>query len=164
MKEALAYCHKHLGDNVTILHDCLYTPTLPKSIDKMVKKQGKEAGGPWEYYESFNFYGWEAERVVAVTDGTDIMELITRARTHLAVILLEKSGAIDAKQIKEYFQKAADLGLVEVLQMSLMDQMDQMGLLNQHDDDDMSTMIKRSDKEDVEGSNDLFDLFCKEVE
>ena len=37
------------------------------SIEKMVKKKGKEAGGTWNY--SCNFYGWEAEteRVVVVT-------------------------------------------------------------------------------------------------
>ena len=28
----------------------------------MVKK---EAGGPWDCYQAYNFFGWEAERVVA---------------------------------------------------------------------------------------------------
>merc|ERR1712079_318374 len=84
MNEALEHCRKHLGDNVTILYD----NDIPRSIEKMVKDQGKEAGGPWDCYDAEGFYGWEAERVVAVTRGDDIMEMITRARTHLAVILV----------------------------------------------------------------------------
>ena len=66
----------------------------------MVEKQGKEAGGPWECYRAWDYYGWEAERVVAVTDGDHIMELITRARTHLSVILVEELYV----QTKECFQ------------------------------------------------------------
>ena len=42
MKEALEHCHKHPGDNVTILYD----RTVPISIRNMVKYQGKEKGGP----------------------------------------------------------------------------------------------------------------------
>jgi len=111
LEEALEHCHKHLRDNVTILYD----ENLPSSMQKMAKEQGKEAGGAWECYEAFNYYGWEAERVVAVTDGWSIMELITRARTHLAVILVE--GYQYAKH-KEHFQQAADLGLVEIVELS----------------------------------------------
>ena len=87
MKEALEHCRKHLGDNVTILFDY----GLPESIKDMVKEQGKCAGGPWDCYSVGAFYGWEAERVVAVTTGTGhpIMKKITRARTHLAVILVD---------------------------------------------------------------------------
>ena len=43
------------------------------------------------------------------------MEEITRARTPLSVILVE--GSRYAKT-KEYFQQAADLGLVEMVQLS----------------------------------------------
>ena len=45
MKEALEHCHKHLGDKVTILCDWIEF-SLPDSIEKMVKNQGKEEGGP----------------------------------------------------------------------------------------------------------------------
>ena len=81
----------------------------------MVKEQGKKAGGPWDCYNANNFYGWEAERVVAVTGGNSFMELITRARTHLSVILVDDSSSYAAT--KEYFQQAADLGLIEMVQM-----------------------------------------------
>ena len=79
MKEALKHCRKHLGDNVTILFDY----GLPESIKDMVKEQGKCAGGPWDCYSVGAFYGWEAERVVAVTTGWRfiIVELAMRAKT-----------------------------------------------------------------------------------
>ena len=83
----------------------------------MVKEQGKEAGGPWDCYNAFNFYGWEAERVVAVTTGPNLTELITRARTHLSVILVRGSRRHYAKT-KEYFQQASDLGLVEMVKLT----------------------------------------------
>ena len=110
MEEALEHCRKHLGDNATIL----YNLDLPISIKKMVKEQGKEEEGPWDWYNSNNFYGWEAESVVAVTHGLDIMELITRVRTRLAVILVKAGPGI-----KIYFQKAAEMGLVEMVQLNL---------------------------------------------
>ena len=111
VREALKHCRSHLGDNATIL----YAVNLPDSIRKMVDEQRKESGGPWHCYNTYNFYGWEDERVVAVTDGMSIMELITRAKTHLSVILVE--GSRYAK-LKESFQQAADLGLVEMAQLS----------------------------------------------
>ena len=76
------------GRKVTILCDWIEF-SLPDSIEIMVKNQGKEEGGPWDCYHAYNFYGWEAERVVAVTTGHPIMKKITRARTHLAVILVD---------------------------------------------------------------------------
>ena len=110
MKEALEHCRKHLGDNVTILYD----RTVPISIRNMVKYQGKEKGGPWDCYHAYNFYGWEAERVVAVTKGYNMMEMITRARTHLAVILV---GGNDS-ETKTYFEQAASENLVEIVHLS----------------------------------------------
>ena len=88
MEEALEHCHKHLGDNATILYDYY---GLSNSIKKMAQEQVKEVGGPWECYRADNYYGWEAERVVAVTGGWNLMEEITRARTHLSVNLVEGS-------------------------------------------------------------------------
>ena len=51
----------------------------------------------------------------AVTDGLQIMELITRAKTHLSVIIVDGFGY--AKTMK-YFQQAADLGLVDMVELS----------------------------------------------
>ena len=83
----------------------------------MAKEQGKVAGGPWDFYKAKNFYGWESERVVAVTNGVGIMELITRARTHLAVIFTH--SRVNKKNSElEYFHQAAELGLVEMVQLS----------------------------------------------
>ena len=112
MEEALEYCHKHLGDKAIILYDY----QIPHSFEQMVKKKGKKTGGPWDWYDAWDFYGWEADRVVAVTCKASIMELITRARTHLSVILVE--GSDHYAKHKEYFQQAADLGLIEMVQLS----------------------------------------------
>ena len=56
-----------------------------------------------------DFFGWEDSRVVVVTGGGQIMELITRAKTHLAVIL------VGGYETKEHFLQAADRGLVEMV-------------------------------------------------
>ena len=77
---------------------------------RIVKQQGKEAGGPWDCYCGWNFTGWEANKVVAVTDGKGIMELITRARTHLCIVLV---GDHYGGTIKKYFHQAAEMGLIE---------------------------------------------------
>ena len=111
MEEALAHCYKQLGDNVTILFDSY----LLNSIKKMVKKQGKKAGGPWDCYKSSNYYGWEAERVVAVTHGGSIMELITRAKIHLIVIIVD---GCNYGETRSFFLKAAEVGLVEMVKFA----------------------------------------------
>ena len=50
------------------------------------------------------------------------MELITRARTHLSVILVE--DWMYYAEIKKHFQQAAELGLVEMVQLSEISQAD----------------------------------------
>ena len=112
MEEALEHCHKHLGDKATILYDDC---SLPSSMMKMVINQGKEAGGPWECFRAHNIFGWEADRVVAVTVGDNIMELITRARTHLYVIMVDRRDRIYYAETKKYFQQAAKLGLIDMV-------------------------------------------------
>ena len=47
--------------------------------------------------------------MVVVTGGGDIMEVITRARTHLAVILLHDFTT------KDQFEQAAKAGLVDIV-------------------------------------------------
>ena len=108
MEEALQHCRNNMGDNATTLDD--YNEySFQDSIKKIA------AGAHWDCYSAFEFYGWEAERVVAVTSGSNMMELITRAKTHLSVIIGE--GLFYART-KEHFQQAADLGLVEMVQLS----------------------------------------------
>ena len=114
MKEALKHCRKHLGDNATIL----YEDYIPDSIKKLARDQGKESGGTWDRFDAGNFYGWEAEIVVAVTGGFNIMELITRARNMVAVIVVEgKFAQTRYIEIKKFFQQAADEGLIEVVHL-----------------------------------------------
>ena len=107
LKAALKHCRKQLGDNATILYHFNHGS---------IEKQGKKAGGPWDCYSANSFYGWEDERVVVVTNGINLMEMITRARTCLSVILVGDSYSYVKTQ--EYFQQAADLGLVEKVQLS----------------------------------------------
>ena len=65
-----------MGDEATLLYDM----DLPFSMKEICESHGKEKGGPWECYNAGNFFGWEAERVVAVTTGgVDILEGATRA-------------------------------------------------------------------------------------
>ena len=109
MKDALGHYRKHLGDNVTILYD-----NLPDFIECLVKDHGKEAGGPWDCDDAGNFYGWEAERVVAVTSGYRIMELITRACTHLAVIFVDYDDDYTKNNNKNHFHEAVKKGLVDL--------------------------------------------------
>ena len=96
------------ADNVTILLDHL----LPSSMSEMVKKQGKEEGGPWDCYDAGDFYGWEAERVVAWGNRySSILEIITSACTHLAVILVNCYA--ETKEVKEQqFLQAEKKGLI----------------------------------------------------
>ena len=54
--------------------------------------------------------------MVAVTSGANVMEVITRARTHLSIILMGEW--LRYVETKGYFQQAADLGLVEMVQLS----------------------------------------------
>ena len=115
MAEALDQCGKHLGDNVTILYD---RSKIPLSMKKIVMKQGKEEGGRWDYYKANDFYGWEAQKVVAVFAGDLLMEQITRAKTNLAVILVNYDNDDDYSKTKEHFQRAAKEGLVDIVNLA----------------------------------------------
>ena len=53
--------------------------------------------------------------MVVVTDGSHLVELLTRAQTHLAVVLVKgQQEALYVKQ-KDYFQQASDQGLINIL-------------------------------------------------
>ena len=60
MEEALAHCQTFLGNNATIVRPRF----MPYEFVK-VKHYGKEAGGPWDYYDADSFTDWEADRVLA---------------------------------------------------------------------------------------------------
>ena len=115
MEEALAYCREHLGEDATLL----YCDTgVPFSIMAAVKAQGKEAGGQWECYNADRYFGWEAERIVAVTSGDRIMEMITRAKIQLTVILVGDYGETEVYRVWYWnFHRAAMKGLVEILNL-----------------------------------------------
>ena len=110
IERALEYCRKHLGNDVTILRETLRF--LPDDV--YLGNIGRNTANA--------FYGWEADRVVAVTMGRSIMEPITRARTHLAVILFEDPSNTVSTVVKEdslyiktktILQKAVHQGLVD---------------------------------------------------
>ena len=71
LEKALRYCRGLLGEDVTLLYS---DAGIPLTIMDTVKT----TGGPWDCCHADRFFGWEAERVVAVTSGERIMELITR--------------------------------------------------------------------------------------
>ena len=76
-------------------------------MKEICESHGKEKGGPWECFNVVNFFGWEAERVVAVTAGFHLLEMATRAKTELFLIIaIEGSG-------KENIKAAAEEGLVD---------------------------------------------------
>ena len=86
-------------------------------MEEICESQGKEKGGPWECYDPFNFYGWEAERVVVVTTGLNFLEIITRAKTELILILAEPVEEEYKKSYQRFqvmIKAAADEGLVDL--------------------------------------------------
>ena len=64
--------------------------------------------------------------MVVVTSGPYVMEMITRAKTHLFVILVEEHSGYSSDydygcrhaNTEKYFQQAAKQGLVEIVQLS----------------------------------------------
>ena len=78
---------------------------------------GKGKGGPWDCYKAWDFTGWEADRVVGVaTGGGTFLEMATRAKTQLILILVEPEGGKHFyAEHQQYFQDAADNGLVQLL-------------------------------------------------
>merc|ERR1712037_316546 len=113
LREALQRSRDLFGNDATLLYDW----NLPSSMQNICKSNGKEKGGPWECYDAFNFYGWESEAVVAVTTGASTLEMATRAKTKLILILAEAKDKDWKKFYADYqkhFQVAADKGLVDL--------------------------------------------------
>ena len=112
--EALQRSRDLFGDVATLLYD----PCLPPSMKKICESNGKAKGGPWECFKAFHFFGGESESVVAVTTGGNVLEMATRAKTQLILILAEPETEDKEKfyaGFQKHFQAAADKGLVELL-------------------------------------------------
>ena len=81
------------------------------------RAMSKKEGGHWESYNTRDCTGWEADKVVVVTCGDKrILEMITRAKTHLNLILAkpERENAIKYYEVwQNNLAEAADEGLVE---------------------------------------------------
>merc|ERR1719510_722811 len=75
LREALQRNRDLIGDDATLLYEW----GLPSSMEEICLSTGKEKGGNWDCSEAENFTGWEADTVVAVTSGWDILEMMTRA-------------------------------------------------------------------------------------
>merc|ERR1712062_671696 len=106
LREALQRSRDLIGDDATLLYD----PFLPSSMEEICKSTGKEKEGHWDCHYARNFFGWESNTVVAVTDGGDTLEMITRARTQLIIILFEPDDDDFKKFYKDdqkHFQDAA---------------------------------------------------------
>ena len=102
-----------MGDEATLLYDM----DLPFSMKEICESHGKEKGGPWECYNAGNFFGWEAERVVAVTIGLNFLEMATRAKRELILILAEpekEEYKEDYQDIQVMVKAAEGKGLVDL--------------------------------------------------
>ena len=65
LREALQRSRDLFGDDATLLYDLF----LPSSMIKIWESIGKKKGGACECYDAYDFYGWETNKVVAVTTG-----------------------------------------------------------------------------------------------
>ena len=114
LKTALQRSQELLGNDATLLYDWF----LLSSMKSICESHGKREGGPWDCCDAENFYGWEAERVVAVTCGGDhIIEQATRAKTQLILILVKLEDEAFNKwypRLQENINAAAVKGLVDV--------------------------------------------------
>ena len=112
IKEALVYCCNQMGVSATILHG------VGPDIEELVKEGAKSAGIHWNIHNIESFYGWEADRVVAVVnEPTSMMELITRAKLQLAVIILDDGLGTSYEDMKYSFEAAEERGLVKKIRM-----------------------------------------------
>ena len=116
------FYRKILGDKVTILHDNDISSENLKTVQGMTTSQAEgEEGSQWKCYTADNFYGWEADKIVAVSTGFSILEMITRARTHLYVVMVDSKLESTSLRYNEVckcgFQKAVQEGLVQPINL-----------------------------------------------
>ena len=55
--------------------------------------------------------------MVAVVSGISVLEMITRARTQLAIILVDNDDGRTYTQQREYFRKSAEKGLLHEVEI-----------------------------------------------
>ena len=115
MREALQWSCDLFGNDATLLIDAF----LPSSMIEICESNGKKKGGPWECYNAEDFFGWEADQVVAVTCGVSFtLEMATRTKTRLILVAAEGEWKADMKfyaRYQKYFQDSANKGLLELL-------------------------------------------------
>ena len=105
MEKAMEHCHTLLGDNVPFYLPINLVPSMRKVVEDQVKDAGRRSN---------EMSG--SDKVVLVTTGDPDIYQITKARTHLCIILAEPhSGAEGYLRTKLYFQMASDEGLVEMV-------------------------------------------------
>ena len=123
LRQALQRSREQLGDDVTLLFDCGGARggargsgyDLPSSTRAICRAMSKKEGGPWEYYNSVDCTGWEADKVVVVTGGEKrVLEEVTRAKTHLILILVKGRKGKFYEVWQKDLEKAADSGLVDL--------------------------------------------------
>ena len=85
LREALQRSRDLFGNDATLLYDY----DLPSSMIEICESNGKEKGEAWECNRAVQFYGWESDHVVAVTTGGHTLEMATRAKTRIILILVE---------------------------------------------------------------------------
>ena len=55
--------------------------------------------------------------MIAVVSGVSVLEMITRARTHLAIILVDNNDGTTYAELWRYFRNAAEEGLLNEKQL-----------------------------------------------
>ena len=50
--------------------------------------------------------------MIAVVSGVSVLEMITRARTHLAIVLVDNNDGTTYAELWRYFRNAAEEGLL----------------------------------------------------
>ena len=109
-----------MGDDVTLLFDYSGGRSggdLPSSMRAICRAMSKKEGGPWECYNTRDCTGWEADKVVVVTGGEKrVLERVTRAKTHLILILVKPKGRLEKfyEDWQGNLEKAAQRGLVDL--------------------------------------------------
>ena len=118
LRPALQRSREQLGDDVTLLFGYgggAGSSDLPPSMRAICRAMTKKEGGHWESYNPRDCTGWEADKVVAVTSGDRrLLEMVTRAKTHLVLILVKGRMGKFYEVWQKNLEKAADSGLVDL--------------------------------------------------
>ena len=113
MEEALTETQKVMGGgrDVTALYDMA---RLPDAVEQFASKEAASGNGNlWKIHHAEDFYGWESDNIVALTEGglgeqSKILEMTTRARINLCR-LSKKSSILTAFTALKYAPNYATL-------------------------------------------------------